>query len=287
MSPAAAVAPGTGTQLLLARLTKPYDPARAVTALLGLPHRAARHLVGAALSTSAEAEALLDAMPRILRSLAIATSDKAERCYGELRGAVLWSETMSARSASAGDPGLFVCTTSTKAYDTVENRVLKAALATIVRAGEDATHGLDPQADDRLRRARHNEHRARHLLEHQTLSAVPVARITARALQRTRTGSRRRTYAPAMAVLRRAHEPCTVAHLEERRSDAVAADHDLLAATLLALDRTTGGRFALRSSHGALVAGPVRYDHSAGVTVDGVRLTAVDAIGPALARSAP
>jgi hypothetical protein len=287
MATAAVVAPGTGTQLVLARLTKPYDPVRAVTALLGLPQRAARHLVGAALATSVEAEVLLDAMPKIVRSLAIATSDKAERCYGELRGAVLWSETMSARSASAGDPGLFVCSTTTKAYDTVENRVLKAALAAIERAGADATHGLDPQADDSLRRARHNEHRARHLLEHQTLSAVPITRISGRALRRTRTGGRRRTYEPAVAVLRRAQEPCTLSHLQERRSDAVAADHDLLAATLLALDSRTGARSTLRSSHGGLVAGPVRYDHLAGVTVDGVRITGPHEIASVLAGSAP
>ncbi len=73
--------------------------------------------------------------------MAIATTDKPERCYGELRGPVLWSETMSARSASAGDPGMFVCATTTKAYDTDENRVLKAALDVIRRAGADADHG--------------------------------------------------------------------------------------------------------------------------------------------------
>ena len=59
---------------------------------------------------------------------------------------MLWSETMSARSASAGDPGLFVCATTTKAYDTDENRVLKAALDAIRQAGADAEHGSDSHA---------------------------------------------------------------------------------------------------------------------------------------------
>ena len=105
-----------------------------------------------------------------------------ERCYGELRGPVLWSETMSARSASAGDPGLFVCATTTKAYDTDENRVLKAALDAIRRAGVDAVHGSDTWHDDVARRARHNGNRASHLLEHRTLSGVPVTRVSGRAM---------------------------------------------------------------------------------------------------------
>ncbi len=134
MGPVAVVEPGTGTRAVLARLTRPYEPTRCTAALLGLPLRAARQLVGAVIATCDEAEDLLDAMPRIVRSMAIATTDRPERCHGELRGPVLWSETMSVRSATAGDPGLFVCATTTKAYDTDENRVLKAALAAVERA---------------------------------------------------------------------------------------------------------------------------------------------------------
>lgn len=279
------VEPGTGTAAVLARVARPYDAARVVSALLGLPQRASRQLVGAVVATCDETEALLDAMPLIVRSMAIATTDRAERCYGELRGPVLWSETMSARSASAGDPGLFVCSTTTKAYDTVENRVLKSALAAIEHAGRDATHGLDLHGDDVLRRARHNEHRARHLLEHRTLSAVPVTRISGRALHRTRAGSRRSTYQPAIAVLLRTYEPLHASHLTPRLSEATRVEHDLLAQALAALDERTSTATPLRTSHGALVAGPVRYDHLGGVTVDGVLITAADDIAPALARA--
>ena len=111
-----------------------------------------------------------------------------ERCVGEIRGPVLWGETMSARSSSAGDPGLFVCATTTKAYDTDENRVLKAALAAVHRAGRHAEHGMEGYTDEVVKRARHNGQHAGRLLEHQTLAQVPVVRPTGRALRRTRAG---------------------------------------------------------------------------------------------------
>jgi hypothetical protein len=275
----------TATAAILARLTRPYDPVRVAAALLGLPQRAARQLVGSVLATSDEAEDLLDAMPQIVRSMAIATTDQPERCYGELRGPVLWSETMSARSASAGDPGLFVCSTTTKAYDTAENRVLKAALAAIERAGRDATHGLEALTDDVQRRARHNEHRARHLLEHRTLSAVPVTRISGRAMRRTRAGSRRATYRPAVALLVRAAEPLRAHHLETYAPMATLAEHRLLAEAVAANDARHDGPPPLRTLHGALVSGPVRYDHLAGVTVGGVRIGAPEEIPQALDRA--
>jgi hypothetical protein len=284
MAAAPTVSPGTGTAAVLARLTRPYEPVRVAVALLGVPQRAARQLVGAILATSDEAEQLLDAMPRIVRSMAIATTDRPERCFGELRGPVLWSETMSARSASAGDPGLFVCSTTSKAYDTDENRVLKAALATIERAGRDATHGGTQAGDEALRHARANEHRARHLLEHQTLSAVPITRITGRALRRTRAGSRRHTYQPAVAMLQRAREPLRADHLRDHAPPAVVADHDLLGAAMAALDARSSAPLPLRTSHGTLVAGPVSYDHLGGVTIGGVLITSVDDIAPALDR---
>ena len=279
------VEPGTGTELVLGRLTRPYDAARMVAALLGLPQRAARQLVGAVLATCDETEDLLDAMPRIVRSLAIATHDRPQRCVGELRGPVLWSETMSARSASAGDPGLFVCSTTTKAYDTDENRVLKTALASIERAGHDATHGIDIHTDELLRRARHNEQRARHLLEHRTLSAVPITRISGRSMRRTRAGSRRHTYWPAVALLVRAAEPVAASHLTAALLPATRASHDLLAAALQALDARAATSAAFRTSqHGGLAAGPVTYDHLTGVTIDGRLVTQAEEIHPALDR---
>ncbi|MEO6317815.1 MAG: hypothetical protein ABIP36_03440 [Acidimicrobiales bacterium] len=275
------VVPGTGTAVLLQRLARPYDPERVASALLGLPPRVTRQLVGAVLATSAEAEGLLSAMPSIVRSMAIATTDRAERCVGEIRGPVLWAETMSARSSSAGDPGLFVCATTTKAYDTAENRTLKAALDVIRRAGRHADVGTDGYGDDVIRRARHNGQQAARLLEHQTLSQVPVTRPNGRMLQRTRNSTRRHTYRPALAMLQRAGQPLGPADVSAFADERTRAQHDLLAATLQHLEGVTGERLVLRSDHGGLSAGRVTFHHPGGrgdaghldgIEIDGVLL---------------
>jgi hypothetical protein len=276
---------GSGLMVLLDRLARPYDPERVTAALLGLPMRLSRQLVGAVLATSDEAEDLLEAMPFIVRSMAIATTDRPERCVGEIRGPVLWGETMSARSSSAGDPGLFVCATTTKAYDTDENRVLKAALAAVNRAGRQADHGMDSYTDDVVKRARHNGQHAGRLLEHQTLAQVPVGRPNGRMLRRTRAGSRRHTYRPALALLRRASEPMRAEHFSAYADDRTLAQHDLLASTLQHLEDVTGTAPVLRSDHGGLAAGPLTYHHPArrgdsghvdGITIGDVLLDVPD-----------
>ncbi len=278
-------ADGHGLPRLLERLARPYEPERVVAALLGLPSRIARQLVGAVLATSDEAEDLLHAMPTIVRSMAIATTDRPERCFGEIRGPVLWAETMSARSASAGDPGLFVCATTTKAYDTDENRVLKAALDHIRRAGRSAEHGVEGHDDAVISRARHNGQHAARLLDHQTLAQVAVVRPSGRALRRTRAGSRRHTYHPALALLSRAAEPVGADHLAAFADERTRAQHDLLAFTLLRLDEATGTRPVLRSDHGGLAAGLLSFHHPGrqgdpvhldGITIDGVLLDVPD-----------
>ena len=270
---------GRGLPALLDRLARPYEPDRVTAALLGVPTRVARQLVGSVLATSDEAEHLLHSMPTIVRSLSIATTDQPERCIGEIRGPVLWGETMSARSASAGDPGLFVCATTTKAYDTDENRVLKAALAAVQRAGHNVEHIADGYPEELLRRARHNSHTASRFLDHQTLMQVPVVRPSGRSLRRTRAGSRRHTYDPALQLLRRAGEPVREEHLSALADERTTAQHDLLAATLQRVDEVTGTSAELRTDRGGLTAGPVTFHHvgrtGEGGHVDGITIADV------------
>ena len=119
---------------LWARLARPFDTIPAVAAVVGLPPRAVAQLVGLTVSTSPEARELLQTFPRTVRSLATSVHTHAERCIGQLRGPVLWSETMSARSASFGDPDLFVCATPSRFYDIDENHVLVYALSELREA---------------------------------------------------------------------------------------------------------------------------------------------------------
>ncbi len=284
MVAAPVIEPGTGTARVMARVLRPYDAARVAAALLGFPLSAARELVGGSLATADEAEDLLDAMPRIFRSMAVATTDRPQRCHGELRGPVLWSETMSARSASAGDPGLFVCATTSRAYDTVENRLLKAALALIERAGRDARFGASSAGEPVVRRARHNQMRARRYLEHQTLSGVPLVRITGREMRRTRAGHRRHSYEPAITMLLRAREPVQAPYLEAYTPQPLAHQHDLLAAALHALDQATTELVPLRSTGQALACGPIRFAYLDGVTIGDTTVRGAPDIDAAISR---
>jgi hypothetical protein len=258
------VAQGTGLDLIWERLARPYDPEAVIEAVLGLPHRIVRELVGAAIATSDEAEALLDAMPGTLRSLAIATTDQPARCYGEIRGPVMWAETVAARSASAGDPGLYVCSTTAKAFDTDENRVLVAALDNVRRAGRRVADLDDGSIDESvLRRARHNSDLALRYLEHRTLLDVPRSqRPSPRALHRTRSGTRKRSYLPALRMLERVREPFSKASLELFSDPRTTAQHDLVAAVIRALEARGYPLGPFHTNEGDLVAGPVRYRHA-------------------------
>jgi hypothetical protein len=112
-----------------------------------------------------------------------------------------------------------------------------------------------------VRRARHNGQHAGRLLEHQTLAQVPVVRPNGRALRRTRAGSRRHTYRPALSLLRRADEPMEAAHLAAFADERTRAQHDLLASVLQHLEDVTGSAPVLRSDHGGLSAGGLTYHH--------------------------
>src|SRR5437868_559726 len=84
------------------RLIRPFDVIHTVSAITGLSNSVVSQLVGSAIAGSAEASHLLDELPRTIRSLATSMTTQNERCKGELRGPVLWSETMSARASSFG-----------------------------------------------------------------------------------------------------------------------------------------------------------------------------------------
>ena len=128
-----------------------------------------------------------------------------------LRGPVMWSETMSRRSASAGSQDLYICTAPNRAYDILENQVLVAALAAIGHAGT-SVESMSARAydDETMRRARENGRRALRYLDHRTLSGVSREKPAPREMKRARSSTRRGTYEPAFVMLERAAEPIGV-----------------------------------------------------------------------------
>jgi hypothetical protein len=213
------------------RLARPFDAASAVEALTGLYPATARQLVGMNLATSREADVLLDQMHDIVRCLSIATTSSPTRCLGEVRGPVLWSETMAARSASPGAGTVFVCASPVKAYDTDENRVLRHSLSRIRDAARDADPTGHSHGDnEEIRRARYNGTRAIRALEHRTLASVSKVKPNGRAMQKTRTSSRSRIYRPAIDLLQRASNVIDAKTVAAYCDDHTRRQHGLLLA---------------------------------------------------------
>jgi hypothetical protein len=69
-------------------------------------------------------------------------------------------------------------------------------------------------------------------------------------------------------------QPVSAGRLRQMADARTRAQHDLLAATIEAVASRADRRPAVRTSHGAVVAGPVAYEHPdrPGATLAGIRL---------------
>lgn len=248
---------------LWARLARPFEVVPTVSAVIGIPPHAVAQMVGAAVAASPEAEHLLEQFPRTVRSLATSIHTHAERCIGSLRGPVLWSETMSARASSFGDPDLFVCSTPSRAYDIDENQVLAYALHELHQAAVLAEEAAGVRAldDPFLRAVRRNGAEASRALDHPSLRAVTRKRPTARALKRTRTGKHRKSYEPALAMFERALHPLGPDEVRGWCDERTRAQHWVLMGLVERLEARGGRLPDFRAEKGALYAGPVQYHH--------------------------
>ncbi len=249
------------------RIRRPVDPCGALQALVGIPRRTARQVIGAATAGGDEAASLLAAMPQIIRTLSISTISVPERCVGEIRGPILWSETMSARGSSAGDPGVYVCSTVSRAHDTAENRLLVAALEAIVRGGQDVArfHVDEDQESEAtlLTDARRHADLAHRFLDHRTLIDVTAGRSNRRMARRVRHDPRRRAYRPVAAMLERAAEPLDISTVRLFCNAITTARHDLLVATLDHLEARGVRVPTLLVVDREIVGGPLRFHHPA------------------------
>jgi hypothetical protein len=281
--------PASGLHRLWRRLAHPVDPVAYGDALVGLRPANARQLLAVALAASDEADELLERLPTVLRSLSVSTASQTVRCEGELRGPVLWSETMAARSASPGAGGVYICASPVKAYDTDENRVLVAALSRILRAAraaespEEARH---PPLTYDLRHARHNGELTRRALEHRSLQAVSRVAPNGRMVQKARTGSKASVFRTAVALLNRSWAEVGADDLAPFVDERTRAEHQLAADVvdvLIAHDRLHD---RLHLEEGIVVSGPFAYGHpereaaltqggASGVFVDGQAITSL------------
>ncbi|HEX9683635.1 MAG TPA: hypothetical protein VGA13_11170 [Acidimicrobiales bacterium] len=263
-------------------MASPIEPLATVEAILGLPRAGVILLSGALLATSNEAEHLLATMGDLTRRMAVSTKQQATRTVGQIRGPILWSETVAARASSLGDEGVFVCQATARAYDTSENRVLAHSLSLLQKAAHDVEHNrATGQLNEVITLIRHVGDRAVRALDHRTLMEVPRGRPTMRDVQRTRAGIRRRSYQPALAVLDRAATPFIAGDIVAVCDDRSRRWLQLLADVLAAADHRRLDLARLRAQSGVIFTGPVSFRHPghrglstqlAGVVVGDVRL---------------
>ncbi len=243
-------------------LRRPFDLAEVVDVAFGLPEKVVDQLIGSRLATCDEAERLLQRMPVLSRSLATTVTSRPERCQGEIRGPVLWSETTAARGASAGAPDVFVCAVPRRDYNIDENRVLVAALVAIRDAGKAADIlPADAYDDDTLRRARANGAKALRWLQSAQLAKVPRGRPTGREIRRVRAGTRRSTYLPALKLLEEAFEPLKADDLAPFCDQRTSAQHRLVVGLHRGLAERGTYLPSFRAHRGALRSGPIEYYH--------------------------
>jgi hypothetical protein len=289
----APLATSSPTETLWARLHRPFDTPEVVDAMFGLPEDTIDQLIGSRVASGEHAVRLLERMPVISRALATDVVKRPERCMGELRGPVLWGETMAARGASAAAPDVFVCAVPRRHYDTNENRALVAALVAIRDAGR-KTDLLPQDAydDETLRLARANGHKATRWLHSQHLQSVQRTRPTQRELRRVRSGSRKGTYTPALRLLDEAMEPLTIDDLMPYCDKYTRAQHRIIVGLADRLEARGELVPHFRARDGVLRAGPIEYRHQRvrgatgtphGITLDGV-LVDVIPNGPMMRR---
>jgi hypothetical protein len=251
------------TAALWRRLDRPFDLPGMVDVLMGLRPEVTDALAAVKLCVSSQASDLLAAMPNLSRSLATSVNSHAIRSRGEIRGPVLWSETMSARASSFGDEDLFVCTAPQRDYDVPANRALVQALRTLTTAG----HAIEraPQrwrGDERVDAARAVARRAHKWVEHPSLSRVTRERVHARDLKRVRGGKSAARYAPALAVLDVAAEPLGPVDLVTLCDRRTRLQHWVLLAVVQELEQRGLAVPPFRAEGAALLAGPVSYVHA-------------------------
>lgn len=284
-------AEGDATRALWSRRSHHAPAVVAASALIGSDTATLHDAVAITLAASDEASELLDGMELRVRTLTTTVETEAQRCVHAVRGPILWSETITARANALGNDDVFVCMTASRSFDTVENRVLAAALDAIARA-ERALRTPTGDKVDPAERGRIAEvaAEARRWRSHPRLADVRGGRLSGRDTARLRSGHRISRMAPVMAVRARVAEPFVAEDLAGLADPATRRLHGFVlgvADTLAELGVVTG---VLSSSDGGLWSGALSWRHPAaeGGTPPGLCFRGIPLLPPAqLVEDAP
>ncbi len=200
--------PGSATADLWRRRARGVHATSYAAALIGDDVATLTDAVSITLAASSEAAALLDGMELRVRTLPTTVHTSAERCVNSVRGPILWSETITARANALGNDDVFVCSTTSRSFDTVENRVLVGALEAISRAGR-AMRGPTGQKvpADAAEQIASAAEEAGSWRRHPRLVDLRAGRLSGRDMSKLRGGHRLARMADVLAIRERAAEP--------------------------------------------------------------------------------
>ena len=252
------------TAELWRRRTRLSPAIGSATALIGIDSMTLADATAISLAASDEAAHLLDGMELRLRTLNTTVATSAERCVFSVRGPVLWSETITARANALGNEDVFVCMTTSRSFNTVENQILVAALDSIARA-ERALKGptgemVDPGEVERIAAVAQEARRWRN---NPRLADVKVGRISGRSFARMRGGHRMARMTPVLAIRNRVNEPFVPEDVDGLADDHTRAYHGFVLRVLDAAGEATGRIPHLTFSDGGLWSGPLMFRHPA------------------------
>lgn len=199
---------GRATAVLWERRARGSNAIACAAALIGSDVATLTDAVSLTLAASPEASALLDGMEVRVRTLPTGVETRPERCVNSVRGPILWSETITARANALGNDDVFVCSMTSRSFDTVENRVLVAALEAIARAERalrSPTGAKVPAAEAARILAVAQE--AARWRAHPRLVDVQGRRLSGRDTARLRGGHRLARLADVLAIRQHVAEP--------------------------------------------------------------------------------
>ena len=182
----------------------PFNTPETVEAILGLPMKVVRQYVGTLIATSPEAVELLDNMPKTIRSLATSMESHAQRlprraararCCGA-RPCRPGRRATAPRTSSSAPPRPAPTTSPRTRCSS------RRSTASGRPRGDAQLISEDTYDDATLRQARSLGERAKTYLNHPSLRSVTAERPSGRALKRTRAGKSRKSYEPALIMLR-------------------------------------------------------------------------------------
>lgn len=228
--------------------------------MFGVPDRLADDFMALAVARSGPARAFFDGLDDTIDGASHATSIHNERCVGNVRGAIQWSETITAWSNGIGINDVFVCSVSVRDYDVAENRLVVWLLSTIT----DGVRSAHPSARDwfgggALAEINLRNDMALAYLDHRRLRDVARKRPSARDLRSTRMSRQRRGYRSAVDLFESLASPLADHEVHGLASSDTAEHHRVFGLLMDAMASLGLAVPMLRATADMVTCGPISY----------------------------